>query len=92
VHVVGVSSYPEVLRVAARWVVAGVADMQAVRDLAIRKHPRKAMWMHTSSRPVSRTPNGDLPVSVGGARPIPKPTFLGATYSNARPKPGFGAF
>lgn len=42
-HVVGLGTEEQVVRIYARWVIAVVADGQAIRDLAISDLPRKTV-------------------------------------------------
>jgi hypothetical protein len=76
VHVVGHGSEIQMLRIAARWIVAFVTHQETVRYRAIGQHPGKPMGIN------ALTTIGQVPVSGWLARPSElKAAILGALKS-----------
>ena len=79
----------QVRRVAARWVVAAVADAYAVvrtivRNIAVREQPRNAMRLH--HLPVHLEPSVAAPVPTG--RPVPA-SIRATSLIDLRPESSF---
>jgi hypothetical protein len=79
-HIICSCSWKEMRRIAARWIVTGVQDLQAVWYLAIRQFPCDTGCNRGA------TADGDLPVARVASRGFPQPAFIRAALVNLVPK------
>lgn len=85
IGVVGLSSKKQMIRIAARRIIAFVKNLHSWWDRSVFQSPRKAMGQNWST---SMGPNPTVTI-VGAIVSDPRPTFTGFAFSNLLPKSFF---
>jgi len=88
-HVVGLRSDKQMGGIAARRVVAAVADAKAInRNVRVRQHKRRSVRVNPKRARVAGAPLAKLPVFSGSGCEFPLPALFRLSFSDLCPKFG----
>ena len=86
-HIILVCSRKQVLAVAARWVVAGMAGIQRPRIIAEEKEQGYSMRINTDGF-IGGASDGQLPIATSGCPRFPRPALIRSANVHVFPKSG----